>query len=168
MTIEKNSVVSVNYTLSEKLSGKQVEQTSVEHPFQFIFGTGGLLEDFETNLHGKKTGDKFDFFIEYTRGYGKRDEQHVVMIPIESFFDDAGKFDSENVKVDVTLPMTDNEGNRLYGKVIEITTEHVKMDFNHPLAGLDLHFIGEVLEVRPATTEELDHGHVHGEHGHHH
>ena len=168
MTIENNSVVSVNYTLSAKETGEQVEQTSKEHPFVFIFGTGGLLEDFENNLRGKKAGDTFDFFIEHSRGYGVRDEQHVVMIPIEAFLGDDGKFDEENVKVGGTLPMVDNEGNRLYGKVMETTAEHVKMDFNHPLAGTDLHFKGEVLEIRPATEDELAHGHVHGEHGHHH
>ena len=102
------------------------------------------------------------------RGYGKRDEQHVVQIPVEAFHNEDGKFDHENVKVDVTLPMQDNEGNRLYGKVMEVNDEHVKMDFNHPLAGTDLHFTGEVLEIRPATVDELAHGHVHGEHGHHH
>ena len=76
--------------------------------------------------------------------------------------------DEENVKVGVTLPMVDNEGNRLYGKVQEITAEYVKMDFNHPLAGQDLHFKGEVLEIREATEEELAHGHAHGPHDHHH
>ena len=168
LTIEKNSVVSVNYTLTEKTSGAQVEQTSKEHPFVFIFGNGGLLEDFETNLKGKKAGDTFDFFIEHSRGYGLRDEQHVVMIPIDAFTAEDGSFDDENVKEGVTLPMVDNDGNRLYVKVMEITAEHVKMDFNHPLAGTDLHFVGEILDVRAATADEIAHGHVHGEHGHHH
>lgn len=168
MTIENNTVVSVNYNLSIKDTGEQVEQTSKEEPFVFLFGAGGLLEDFETNLRGKKPGDTFDFFIEHSRGYGVRDAQHVVMIPIEAFQNEDGQLDEENVKVGVTLPMVDNEGNRLHGKVEEITKEHVKMDFNHPLAGQDLHFKGEVLEVREATAEELAHGHVHGPHGHHH
>jgi FKBP-type peptidyl-prolyl cis-trans isomerase SlyD len=168
MIAENNCVVSVNYTLSVKDTGEQVEQTSKEHPFVFLLGSGGLLEDFENNMRGKKPGDSFDFFIEHGRGYGVRDEQHVVMIPIEAFLGDDGKLDSENVKVGVTLPMVDNEGNRLYGKVEEISTEHVKMDFNHPLAGTDLHFKGEILDVRKATSDEIAHGHVHGEHGHHH
>lgn len=168
MTIENNTVVSVNYNLSLKETGEQVEQTSKEQPFVFIFGTGGLLEDFETNLRGKKAGDVFDFFIDHKRGYGVRDEQHIVMIPINAFLGEDGKLDEENVKVGVTLPMVDNDGNRLYGNVIEITSEYVKMDFNHPLASKDLHFKGEVLEVRAATEEELAHGHVHGPHGHHH
>ena len=168
MIAENNNVVSVNYSLSVKGTGEQVEQTSKEHPFVFLFGAGGLLEDFENNLKGKKAGDTFDFFIEHSRGYGVRDEQHVVMIPIDAFLGEDGKLDSENVKVGVTLPMVDNDGNRLYGQVLEITAEFVKMDFNHPLAGKDLHFKGEVLDIRTATPDELAHGHVHGEHGHHH
>ena len=168
MVIENNKVVSVNYNLSVKRTGEQIEQTSKEHPFVFLFGAGGLLEDFENNQKEKKAGDTFDFFIEHSRGYGVRDEQHVVMIPIDAFLGEDGKLDSENVKVGVTLPMVDNDGNRLYGKVEEITSEHVKMDFNHPLAGQDLHFKGEILDIRTATADELSHGHVHGEHGHHH
>lgn len=168
MTIEQNKVVSVNYTLKNKNTGEQVEQTSVEHPFVFIYGTGGLLPDFESNLNGKKVGDKFDFFIDAAKGYGTRQEDHVVMIPVNAFQDEDGKLDDENVKVGVTLPMVDNEGNRMYGQVLEINEEFVKMDFNHPLAGQDLHFAGEVLDIRPATEDELAHGHVHGEHGHHH
>ncbi len=168
MIIENNNVVSVNYLLSKKGSEEKIEETSKEHPFVFIFGTGGLLEDFETNLRGKKAGDTFDFFIDHKRGYGVRDEQHLVAIPIDAFQAEDGTFDEENVKIGVTLPMVDNDGNRLYGQVMEITAEYVKMDFNHPLAGQDLHFKGEVLEVRAASEDELAHGHVHGEHGHQH
>jgi FKBP-type peptidyl-prolyl cis-trans isomerase SlyD len=168
MVIENNTVVSVNYNLSLKATGEQIEQTSKEHPFVFLFGAGGLLEDFENNLKGKKAGDQFDFFIDHARGYGVRDEQHVVMIPIAAFLGEDGKLDAENVKVGVTLPMVDNDGNRLYGKVEEITAEFVKMDFNHPLAGKDLHFKGEILNIRTASADEIAHGHVHGEHGHHH
>jgi FKBP-type peptidyl-prolyl cis-trans isomerase SlyD len=64
--------------------------------------------------------------------------------------------------------MSDNDGNRLVGQVLEVNEEFVKMDFNHPLAGTNLHFEGVILEVRDASQEELEHGHVHGEHGHQH
>ena len=64
--------------------------------------------------------------------------------------------------------MRDNDGNPLIGKVLAISDKIVEMDFNHPLAGHDLHFIGEILNVRNATNEELSHGHVHGPGGHHH
>ena len=168
MTIDVNKVVSVNYTLKNKGTGEQVEKTSTDNPFVFLFGAGGLLPDFESNLKGKKAGDQFDFFIDAANGYGVRHEDHVVMIPIAAFQGEDGKLDDENVKVGVTLPMVDNEGNRMYGQVLEINSEFVKMDFNHPLAGQDLHFLGDVLEVREATEDELAHGHVHGPHGHHH
>ena len=168
MVIKNDKVVSVNYLLTKKNTDEVIEQTSKEHPFVFIFGKGGILEDFEANLIDKKVGDKFDFHVDHKRGYGVRDEQFIVNIPIEAFLGEDGQLDEENVKIGVTLPMVDNEGNPMYGTVLEISEKEVKMDFNHPLANIDLTFVGEILEIRDATAEELDHGHVHGEHGHHH
>ncbi len=170
MTIENNKVVSVNYHLTGKIDAEPeelIEQTSIEKPFVFIFGTGGVLEDFEKNLIGKKAGDAFDFHIKTDKAYGAHNEEYVAEIPKEAFHVD-GKFDDERVKVGEELPMLDSEGHQMHGLVEDITDEHVIMDFNHPLAGYDLHFSGSVLEVRDASAEELDHGHVHGEHGHHH
>jgi FKBP-type peptidyl-prolyl cis-trans isomerase SlyD len=168
MTIDKNTVVSVNYLLTRKDTGETIEQTSKEHPFVFLFGSGGLLEDFEKNLFHKKAGDTFDFFIDNDKAYGPRDEQFLANVPMDAFLDEDGNFDEVAIKVGVTLPMVDNEGHPLHGTVLEITEAHVKMDFNHPLAGHDLHFKGEILDVRAATAEELAHGHVHGAGGHHH
>jgi FKBP-type peptidyl-prolyl cis-trans isomerase SlyD len=79
-----------------------------------------------------------------------------------------GKFDSELVAIGKVLTMQDQDGNPLEGLIVEIGDEKVKMDFNHPLAGKNLHFSGTVLEVRSASHEELNHGHVHGSSGHHH
>jgi FKBP-type peptidyl-prolyl cis-trans isomerase SlyD len=168
MSIEKNKVVSVNYLLTKKNTGDVIEETSTENPFVFLFGVGGLLEDFESNLIGKHVGDTFDFFIDHERGYGVRDEQFVTNVPIEAFLDDEGNIDEENVFVGNTLPMVDNNGEQLLGTVVAIDEASVRMDFNHPLAGQDLHFKGEVLEIRDASPEELEHGHVHGAGGHHH
>lgn len=66
------------------------------------------------------------------------------------------------------IPMADSEGNQMQGRVVEVQGDEVQMDFNHPLAGKTMHFDGKVIGVRDATQEELAHGHVHGEHGHHH
>jgi FKBP-type peptidyl-prolyl cis-trans isomerase SlyD len=172
MIIEKNKVVSVNYILTvydaEGGAETLVEETSTENPFVFLYGNGDLLEDFETALNSKVKGDKFDFKVAYERGYGQIHPDHIVNVPIEAFKDEDGNIDEEMVVVGNMLPMHDQEGNRMQGLVVEITDTFVKMDFNHPLAGKNLHFIGEVLEVRPATLEELSHGHVHGPGGHHH
>jgi FKBP-type peptidyl-prolyl cis-trans isomerase SlyD len=64
--------------------------------------------------------------------------------------------------------MRDSNGNHVHGTVMKVEFNRVQMDFNHPLAGYDLYFEGEILEIRPATPEEIDHGHVHGPGGHHH
>jgi FKBP-type peptidyl-prolyl cis-trans isomerase SlyD len=170
MTIAKNKVVSVNYHLTSKVQNdpeELVEQTSKEHPFVFIHGSGGLIPAFEKNLLNKKSGDTFDFHIDAANAYGIHEPDYVAEIPKQAFFVE-GKFDEERVKIGEELPMLDAEGHEMYGLVVQVGEEHVTMDFNHPLAGHDLHFSGEILEVRDATPEELDHGHVHGPHGHHH
>ena len=170
MKIEQNKVVSVNYHLTGKLEEQPeelIEQTSTEKPFVFLYGGGGVLEEFEKNMAGKQTGDAFDFHIKATSAYGEHNQDYVAEIPKQAFHVE-GKFDAERVKEGEELPMLDSEGHQMHGLVVEVGDEHVVMDFNHPLAGYDLHFVGSVLDVREATAEELDHGHVHGPHGHHH
>lgn len=170
MIIDDKKVISVSYELTVVEDGEEtlVEKTEDNNPFVFLFGSGQLLESFENNLKGLKAGDKFDFVIDYKSGYGERDHTNVASIPVEAFKDNEGEIDFEMVKVGNMLPMVDNEGQRLNGFVQEIGQEFVTMDFNHPLAEKDLHFNGEVLNVRVASKDELAHGHVHGEGGHHH
>ncbi len=170
MTISNNKVVAVNYHLSanvEQEAPELIEQTTKETPFVFIFGSGQLLPDFEKNLLDKKVGDKFDFAVLPKNGYGISDAEMVTKIPKEAFHVD-GIFDAERVIEGEELMMNDAEGNELMGFVSEIGDDYVIMDFNHPLADHHLHFVGEVLSIREATAEELDHGHVHGAGGHHH
>jgi FKBP-type peptidyl-prolyl cis-trans isomerase SlyD len=170
MTISNDKAVSVNYYLTASKNNEPeqlIEETSTEHPFVFLFGKGGVLPDFETSLNGKQKGDKFDFRISAKNGYGNFEKEYVVKIDRAAFEVD-GKFDDARVKVGQDLEMSAAEGNPLMGRVVSINDKDVEMDFNHPLAGHDLHFIGEVLDVREATQEELDHGHVHGPGGHHH
>ena len=168
--VDKNKVVSVAYRLTVNEDGQEtlIEETEAGKPFVFLFGSGGLIEAFENNLKGLKTGDSFDFKIDVKNAYGESHADNVVNIPIEAFLGEDGKLDEEMVQVGNVLPMVDNEGHRMQGTVEEITDAHVKMDFNHPLADKDLHFKGKVVDVREATPEEISHGHVHGEGEHHH
>jgi FKBP-type peptidyl-prolyl cis-trans isomerase SlyD len=173
MIIENNRVVSVSYSLhipeEEDGTGEEmVEQTTAENPYVFLFGSSGLIEQFESNLAGKKMGDAFDFFISASQAYGDYDEDKMVDIPIEAFKGEDGELDTEMVQIGNELPMVDTDGNRLLGIVEEVTDKVVRMDFNHPLAGNDLHFTGYVINIREATQEEISHGHVHGQGGHHH
>ena len=170
MIIDKNLVVTLGYTLKARsglsLEEKNVEQTTTERPFVFLYGASMLLPDFEKNLHGKKGGDRFDFFISAEKGYGMKQEKHVLNISIDSFKSPDGTLNLNEICTGNTLSMSDQDGNQLQGTILEVTPVHVRMDFNHPLAGYELHFIGEVLHVRIATSEELAHGHVHGPGGH--
>lgn len=171
MTIDNNTVVSVNYRLlvSSGNSEKElVEETSAENPFVFLLGVGGLLEEFEGHLKGLKSGDTFDFTIQAENGYGLSTPDNIVIIPLAAFVAEGEELDTEMVATGNYLPMVDDQGNQMQGLVVGVTDEHVTMDFNHPLAGKDLHFSGSVNEIREASEEELAHGHVHGAGGHHH
>lgn len=170
MKVENNKVVSVHYVLQVELNGENVvaDQSELENPLQYLHGAGGLLPEFESNLEGLKKGDDFNFEIKAANGYGERDETAIVPIPVSSFEGEDGQIDTEMVRVGNVLPMVDQEGNQLQAVVIEVNEDHVVMDFNHPLAGRDLNFSGSVAEIRDATAEELEHGHVHGPGGHQH
>ena len=168
MKIQDHVVVSLNYKLSNHKTGEKIEETTIENPMVFLYGVGGIIPEFEENLADKTVGDAFDFHIIAANAYGEHDPQHMAMIPTNIFHDEEGKFDDQMFHVGALVPMSDNEGNQLRGKIVEVDEENVKMDFNHPLAGTDLHFAGEVLEVREATADEIAHGHAHGPNGHQH
>ncbi len=172
MTITQNAVVSVKYKLTVSDDNFQtedlVEETSPENPFTFLFGSGGLLEEFEGNLKGLNVGSPFDFKITAANGYGHASQENVVRIPIEAFVAPGEELDTEMVAEGNFLPMVDDQGNHMQGLVVEVGADFIVMDFNHPLADKDLHFSGEVLDVREASAEELAHGHAHGPGGHHH
>jgi FKBP-type peptidyl-prolyl cis-trans isomerase SlyD len=167
--IAQNTVVSLNYRLTKNNeAGELIEETYGNQPLTFIYGIGMMIPKFEQELNGLKAGDKFSFGIAAADAYGVNDPNMVVNVPMDIFKGQDGKVDSEVVKVGNVLPMQDNQGNRMNGKIIEIAGDQVRMDFNHPLAGQDLHFTGDIISTREATKEELEHGHVHGEGGHQH
>lgn len=165
MIAEKNKVVSIIYELRDSSKeGEVVENLNPANPLTFMFGTGGLLPKFEENLSGLGSGDAFEFLLQSQDAYGPVVENAIVNVPV-SVFEVDGKVDENLMKLGNMVPMMDSEGRRLNGKVVAIEAESVRMDFNHPMAGKDLHFKGEVTEVREASEEELSHGHVHGHGG---
>lgn len=170
MKIEKNRVVTLTYELritDENGEPNLVETATEEHPMVFIYGMSGLPEQFEDNLEGLGTGDTFDFKLASEDGYGDFDENALVDLPL-TVFEVEGAVPDDMLEEGNFIPMADSEGNQLQGRVVEVSDESVKMDFNHPLAGKELSFKGKVEEVRVASQQELEHGHVHGEGGHHH
>lgn len=167
MKTSANHVVSISYKLTEQGSDETVELVTGEDPFVFLLGSGNLLEAFERNLTGLEAGQTFDFILTSQEAYGDPDQEAIVKIPVDAFMID-GKFAEDLVVVGQPIRMQDQTGNPLVGMVIERGLEAVTIDFNHPMAGKALHFRGEVISIRQATEEELEHGHVHGPGDHHH
>jgi FKBP-type peptidyl-prolyl cis-trans isomerase SlyD len=164
MKINPKHVVSLTYDLYVDQDGAEVltESATEEQPLTFLFGVGQMLPKFEENLSALSTGDSYDFHLTASEGYGDYDEEAVANLPLEMFKESGAP------EIGETLPLQDNQGNRFQGQVVSITEDSVIVDLNHPMAGQDLHFKGKILNVRPATGDELSHGHAHGPDGHHH
>lgn len=168
MVINKDKVVTLQYTLHENdENGAVVDATDASNPFAFLFGHGGVIPGFESNLHGKSEGDSFAFTVSSSEGYGEYDNDAVIEIPKENFSVN-GVIDESVLVPGKTVTMRDQEGNRLNAQILGVTAKQVKLDFNHPMAGKNLYFKGTIQEVRLATPAELEHGHVHGPGGHEH
>jgi FKBP-type peptidyl-prolyl cis-trans isomerase SlyD len=155
MKLENNRFVSLAYILYEGDSnGRVIETVEEAAPLTFVFGAGRLLPAFEANLAGLEEGSTFDFGLSAAEAYGKKRDEMVISLP-RNIFEDEGVLRSEICYVGNTVPMMDSQGNRMNGIVMEIDDAIVRMDFNHPLAGTDLHFAGRIIGVREATPEEL-------------
>ncbi len=181
MNISERKVGYLTYILKDNNNGEILETIEAENPQAFLFGAGFLLEAFEKSLDGLKAGDDFEFILSSDKAYGIRDPHAVFDIP-KNTFEINGTIDEGMLKPGSEIPMRDNNGNQHMGRVIGIQSDHVIMDFNHPLSGKDLHFSGRVTRVRDANDAELkmmdgqdcgshcgcgDHQHETHDHSHH-
>jgi FKBP-type peptidyl-prolyl cis-trans isomerase SlyD len=155
MKIEKNKMVSLVYELREgDAEGRILETLDENRPLTFIYGTGRLLPFFEAKINSLDNGDLFNFTLNSEIAYGEKREDMIIDVPV-SVFETDGKLNEDICRVGNEVPMMDTEGNPLNGVINEITETYVKMDFNHPMAGLDLFFSGRIVGVRDATDHEL-------------
>ncbi len=156
METAPNKLIVVSYELYVTEDGERdlVEKATKEQPFQFISGLGTTLDAFESQLKGLVVGDKFEFTISSDEAYGEYDDEHVIDLP-KNIFEVDGRFDAERIFAGNVVPLMDADGNRMNATVVEVSNDNVKVDMNHPLAGEDLTFIGEVIESRTATNEEI-------------
>lgn len=167
MKIEANKVVKIVYELEigDGNNKEMLEIVQDDEPMVFIQGMSGLPEAFEAQLDGLQAGDEFKFSVDAADGYGEPDPEAIIDFPIENFKIEDGKVPEGMLEIGNMIPFSNDEGNRMNGRIVEITDEFVILDFNHPLAGQNMHFTGKVLGVRDATKDEIAHGHVHGEGG---
>ena len=145
--VERTSLVEVAYTLrADGPKGEELETCTEEAPFVFRMGGEEALEAFEQQLLGKKAGEPFSIVIACEDAYGDETEEAIVALPKKTFMVD-GKIDEEVMKPGEVVPLEDDEGNELIGVVVELEGDVVHVDFNHPLAGLDLHFEGVIVAL---------------------
>ncbi|MDO6446581.1 peptidylprolyl isomerase [Colwellia sp. 1_MG-2023] len=157
MQITDKKVVVLHYAVSD--SEDTLIDSSYDHsPLSIIQGTGYLIPGLESALANHVAGDKFEVEVSADQAYGQRFDDYVQTVPKAMFAE------IEDLDVGTQLRATTDEGEQTV-IVIDVQEDEITVDGNHPLAGIDLKFDVEILEVRDATEEELAHGHVHGEGG---
>ncbi len=156
MQISKNKVASIHYTLTNN-EGNTLDSSAGKDPLVYIHGNGNLIPGMENGLEGKSKGDKFIIKVSPENGYGVKSDELMQHVPRSAFGDQ---------KIDVGMQFQTNQGQVV--TITKIGLDSVTVDANHPLAGVELNFDVEVMEIREATADELAHGHVHGPGGHHH
>jgi FKBP-type peptidyl-prolyl cis-trans isomerase SlyD len=162
MTIQKDKVVTMHYHLTNSDDGEVLDSSRDGSPLTYLHGTGSIIPGLEQELAGLDVGATKTVQVAPAEAYGEYNDDMVQTLPREEF---AG---IENLEVGMQLQAQDQDGNTFRVHVAQIDGNDVVIDGNHPLAGVPLTFEIEIIEVRDATAEELQHGHAHGEGGHHH
>ena len=160
MQATDNAVVLIHYTLTSD-AGETLDSSAGREPLAYLQGFGNIIPGLEQALLGKKAGDKLKVSIPPAEAYGVRNDELVEVVPRSAF---GGAPDLE---VGMQFQARTPEGMKVV-TIVDVSGDEITLDGNHPLAGETLHFDVEVVTVRAATAEELEHGHVHGDGGHHH
>ncbi|MCW5875302.1 MAG: peptidylprolyl isomerase [Anaerolineales bacterium] len=158
-TVTKDTVVKLAYSLT--VDGEIIDMADEKEAIEFLQGHRNIISGLESQLNGMQVGESKWVTVAPEDGYGAVDEEAFDEVPLSEFPEDV------TPEIDMELELKDAEGNDMYGRIVSIGEDSVTMDFNHPLAGKELHFEVKVVAVRPATADEIAHGHVHS-HGHHH
>jgi len=161
MQISKDRVVSIDYKLTDD-SGNLMDSSEGSDPLAYLHGAGNIISGLETALVGKSVGEELSVRISPEDAYGVRDDSKQQAVPRELFGQE------DEVKIGAQYQAEGPDGTHVSVTVIDVNDETVTVDANHPLAGYHLNFEVKIVDIRDATKEELEHGHVHGPHGHHH
>lgn len=158
--VAKDTVVKFNYTLTNK-DGEVLDQSRGE-PLAYLHGHHNIITGLEAQMLGKTVGDKFVATIAPQDAYGEYISEAVQEVPRANFQG------VDKIEVGMQFQSQTDDGHVMLVTVKDVTDDVVVVDGNHPLAGVELTFDVEIVEVRAATKEELEHGHAHGDGSHHH
>ena len=158
--VAQDVVVSIDYSLTVETEIVDVSEDG--DPLLYLHGHENIIPGLESQLTGMKIGESKKVVVEPKDGYGEYDEEAITYV-------DKIEIPGEiPLELGVEIHVTDEEGDSTHATIIEINADEVKLDFNHPLAGKTLEFFVKIVDLRAPSDEELEHGHVHGEGGHHH
>lgn len=160
MNIDKNKVVYFHYKLSE-VGQEPVETSDANEPAAYLHGYGNILAALEEALEGKASGDELSVTLTAEQAYGERQEGMQQRIPIKHLITKGKLRPGMAVKINTADGARD-------ARILKVGKFNVDIDLNHPLAGMSLTFDIRIVDVREASEEEIAHGHVHGDGGHHH
>ena len=159
--IKQHSVVTIHYELKNS-EGDVLDSSKGQDPLVYLHGAGNIIVGLEEQLIGKKVGDVVEAIVSPEKGYGLPVDALIQTVPREAFGDEI-----EKVEVGMRFQAETEQG-PVPVVVTAMDEKTVTVDGNHPLAGQELHFTVSVSEIREASKEEIDHGHVHGPGGHQH
>ncbi|MEI6542441.1 MAG: peptidylprolyl isomerase [Methylococcales bacterium] len=159
MQVADNTAVSIHYTLTND-EGEVLDSSADGDALVFLQGSGNIISGLENALAGKTVGDKFNVRIPPEEAYGELEDGLVDVLSREMFEG------IDDIQVGMQFHADVSSGSGIV-TVVHIDGDNITIDGNHPLAGVALTFDVEVVDVRPATAEELSHGHIHGEGCHH-
>lgn len=159
-TVSDGKVVSMDYSLRLDDEPEVVDTSAGREPLQFVQGQGQIISGLERELYGMSVGEEKDVVVSPADGYGESDPEAFQLVPLDAFPPDA------TIEPGMGLQLQDTSGQVFTAYVDEVRPDGVVLDFNHPLAGKTLYFNVKIADLREATADELEHGHVHS-HGSH-
>ncbi len=159
LKVNDGHVVSLDYTLH--VDGKVVDSSDGGEPLQFIQGMGHIIPGLENELYDMKVGENKLVVVPAKNGYGEVDTEAFMDVPCDAFPADVP------LEIGTELELRDQSGHPMLARIDSISEDNIRLNMNHPLAGKELHFDVKIAGLRPATEEEVSHGHVH-EHDHSH
>ena len=156
MQIENNTVAIMAYkiTVNDK-NGELIEYADEQNPKPMIFGLNKMIPGFESKLMGFKAGDTFEFGLSEEEAFGGYRKEMLIDVPKSAFVVE-GKLREDLLFIENEIGMMDSKGNPISGRVVELHDDHIKMNFNHRLAGKKLFVSGIIHDVRPLTAEDLN------------
>lgn len=159
LIVQDGQVVSMEYTL--RVDGEVVDSSEGQEPLEFLCGSGNIIPGLERAMQGMTAGQSRDVVVAPVDGYGELDPEAFAELPRSEFPGDIP------LQPGIELQFRDPQGMTMFARIDSVKPDAVRLDFNHPLAGKELHFAVKVIGLRDATDEEREHGHVH-DGGHHH